>query len=558
MGFLLFSLVLIVRLYYVQIIHSQEYVDKADHQYVSLTNNLFDRGNIFFQNKDGSLLGAASLSTGYIISLNPQKIADPVSTYKSLSEILPLDLDWFYSRINQKNTVYQKIADQVSEETMKKIEALKISGLQIEKERWRYYPGNNTAAQTIGFVGYNGNDLVGRYGLEKYYEDILSRKNNQTYVNFFAEIFSDFKQGLTGDAKMEGDIVTSIEPTVENFLEKEVAGVSAKYNSKLTGGIIIDPMTGEIYAMAVAPTFDLNNFSKEKDLSVFNNPLVEGLYEMGSIVKPLTLAAGLDAGAITAGTKYNDVGSLTLDNSTIYNHDKIAPGITNMQQVLDQSLNLGAAFVVRQMGKNKFADYMRAYGLGEETGIDLPNENHGRLENLKSPRDIEYATASFGQGISLTPIATVRALSVLANGGKLIIPHIVKKIDYNSGLFNNVSYVNEAKQVIKKETSEEISRMLTAVVDKALVNGTVRLPNYSVAAKTGTAQIAKPGGGYYDDRWLHSFFGYFPSYNPRFLIFLFTVEPKGIDFASQTLTNPFIETVKFLINYYNIAPDRQI
>ena len=178
------------------------------------------------------------------------------------------------------------------------------------------------------------------------------------------------------------------------------------------------------------------------------------------------------------------------------------------------------------------------------------------MENLNSPRDIEYATASFGQGISMTPIETVRALSVLANGGKLIVPHIVKRINYTSGLFNNISYINEAKQVLKKETSEEISRMLTVVVDKALANGKVKLPNYSVAAKTGTAQIAKPGGGYYDDRWLHSFFGYFPSYQPRFLIFLYTVEPQGIDFASQTLTNPFVETVKFLINYYNIVPDR--
>jgi cell division protein FtsI/penicillin-binding protein 2 len=382
------------------------------------------------------------------------------------------------------------------------------------------------------------------------------RNNNKTNVNFFAEIFSDIKQTITADSKSEGEIITSIEPQVQGFLEKIIGDVNEKYNSKLTGGIIIDPTTGEIYAMAVTPTFDLNKFSDEKNISVFNNPLVEGLYEMGSIIKPLTMAAGLDSGAITAKTTYNDTGSLTLDGSTIYNFDKKARGVVDMQEILNQSLNVGASFIVRAMGKNNFANYMRAYGLNEETGIDLPGENHGRLENLNSPRDIEYATASFGQGISMTPIATVRALSALANGGKLIAPHIVKKINYSSGIFNNISYVNEAKQVIKKETSEEISRMLTVVVDKALANGKVALPNYSVAAKTGTGQIAKPGGGYYDDKWLHSFFGYFPSYNPRFLVFLYTIEPQGVPFASQTLTTPFMDNVKFLINYYNIAPDR--
>lgn len=554
--FLIFACILALRLYYIQIIHHQEYVDKADRQYVSAVSNIFDRGNIFFSDKNGSFLGAAALSTGYTIAINPQKIIDPEPVYQSLSALLPLDLDYFYSRVNQKNTVYQKIADQVSEETMKKVEVLNVPGLQIIKTRWRYYPGDKAAAQTLGFVGYLGDNLVGRYGLEKYYEDVLTRGNNQAYVNFFAEIFSNIKQVISANNNREGEIITSIEPTVQGFLEKQLDGISEKYDSKLAGGIIIDPKTGEIFAMALSPTFNLNKFSEIKDISVFNNPLVEGLYEMGSIIKPLTMAAGLDSGAVNADTTYVDTGSLTLDGATIFNHDKKTHGKVNMQEVLNQSLNLGVSFVVRKMGKDKFADYMRNYGLDEETGIDLPGENHGRLDNLKSPRDIEYATASFGQGISLTPIETVRALSSLANGGKLITPHLVKRINYRSGLFNNISYVDEAKQVLKKETSEEISRMLTVVVDKALAGGKVSLPNYSVAAKTGTAQIAKPGGGYYDDRWLHSFFGYFPSYDPRFLVFLYTVEPKNVSFASQTLTTPFIDIVKFLINYYNIAPDR--
>jgi len=555
-GLLLLSILLGIRLYYLQIIHGRDYEARADRQYVSPGRSIFDRGSIYFQNQDGSLLSAASLSTGYLISINPQKIVNVEDVYNVLSSILPIDLDSFYLKANRKNSQFEKIANQVSEEDKNKIEEFNLIGVDIEKERWRYYPGEYLAARTVGFVGYDGDKLVGRYGLEKYYEDVLNRNNNLMNINFFAEIFSNLKQSITEDSKRTGDIITSIEPTVEDYFEKKIGEVSLEYSSKLTGGIIIDPMTGEIYAMALAPNFDLNKFNEEKDLSIYNNPLVEGLYEMGSIIKPLTIAAGLDSDVITANTKYNDKGSLTLDGYTIYNHDKKARGLVDMQEVLNQSLNMGAAFVVTKMGNQNFADYMRNYGLDEETGIDLPAENHGRLENLNSPRNIEYATASFGQGISLTPIATVRALSALANGGKLITPHIVKKINYTTGLYNNISYINEARQVLKKETSEEISRMLVATVDTALLNGTIKLPHYSVAAKTGTAQIAKPGGGYYDDRWLHSFFGYFPAYQPRFLIFLYTVEPKGISFASQTLTTPFIETVQFLINYYNIPPDR--
>jgi cell division protein FtsI/penicillin-binding protein 2 len=210
--------------------------------------------------------------------------------------------------------------------------------------------------------------------------------------------------------------------------------------------------------------------------------------------------------------------------------------------------------VVKQMGNDAFTKYMYNYGLGSTTGIDLPNEGHSLVSNLDSPRDLEHAQASFGQGIALTPIETVRALSVLANGGTLINPHLVKEIDYKIGTKKTISFP-PGPQIIKPETSKEISRMLTEVVDTALMNGTVKLPNYSVAAKTGTAQIAT-SGGYYADRYLHSFFGYFPSYNPRFLVFLYTYYPKNVEYASETLTPTFIDMVKFLINYYQIPPDR--
>ena len=228
----------------------------------------------------------------------------------------------------------------------------------------------------------------------------------------------------------------------------------------------------------------------------------------------------------------------------------------SMQEVLNQSLNTGVAFIVDQMGKEVFRTYFKNLKIGSESGVDLPNEAHGLIDNLDSPRDIEYATASFGQGIALTPIAAVRALATLANGGKLVTPHVATKIEYLDGTEKDIRYP-EGAQVFTSETSEEISRMLATVVDEALSGGDVALPRYSIAAKTGTAQIAdRVNGGYYEDRFLHSFFGYFPAYEPEFIIFLYTVEPKGVRYASETLTDPFMELTKFLINYYNLPPDR--
>jgi len=538
-----------------QIVENDFYAQKADRQYASASQNIFNRGSIFFQNKDGSLVSAGTLEEGFTVAINPQILKDPEGVYMKLSEIIPVDKDVFMAKAGKTGDPYEVVAEKVSMENGKKIEALGITGLNAYKERWRFYPGGKVAAHIIGMLGYKGDEYAGRYGLERQFESFLSRKDGG-YVNFFAEIFSDIKTASGDSLSGEADIVTTIEPTVQSLLENTLATTTEKWGSEITGGIIMNPSTGEIYAMEVYPTFDPNNSQAEKKISIFSNPLVENVYEMGSIIKPLTISAGIDAGVITATSTYYDKGYVMVNNKKISNFDGKERGTVTVQDVLSQSLNVGAAHVQSLLGNKLFTQYFYSFGLNEKTGIDLPAEGRNLVDNLKSPRDIEHATASFGQGIALTPISAVRALSTVANGGVLIQPHVVKSINYKIGISKNTP-IDTTRRVLKRETTEEVSRMLTYSVDHVLMNGTLRIPNYSIAAKTGTAQIAKEsGGGYYEDKFLHSFVGYFPTYNPKFLIFLYIVNPKGARFGSETLTSPFMNIVNFLINYYEVPPDR--
>ncbi len=551
----LVSLVLIARLYFVQVMNGQNYSDKANGQYIHPTETVFDRGSIFFTTKDEKPLAAATVKTGYFLYLTPKTLGNPESAYSKISKIAPIDKTSFLARATKKNDPYEEIVHRLDEKTADAITALKIQGVFLHEEHWRYYPGDHLAASTVGLMGFKGDDFAGRYGLEKAYDENLSRDSSALYSNFFAEIFN----GVTSvfkDQKQEGDIVTTIEPNVERFLEGELTKIDETWHPTETGAIILDPATGEVRAMALHPTFDPNSPQVEKSSVVFSNPLVENSYEMGSILKPLTMAAGIDAGVVTPSTTYNDKGTITIDSRKISNYDGKARGVVSMQEVLNQSLNMGAVFVMQKLGRGLFSSYFRSFGLGDKTGIDLPNESPGLIANLESTRDVEHATASFGQGIAMSPMSITRALSTLANGGLLVTPHVVKTINYRIGVSKSITEP-PPKQVLKKETTDEITKMLVTVVDKALVNGAVSMPHYSIAAKTGTAQIANPaGGGYYEDRYLHSFFGYFPAYNPKFLIFFYQIYPKGAQYASATLTNPFIDTAKFLINYYEIPPDR--
>ncbi|MBU6430818.1 hypothetical protein KGQ29_00355, partial [Patescibacteria group bacterium] len=349
------ALILVANLYVIQISKGEIYKEKAERQYVSPSESVFDRGNINFSSKDGTIISAATLKSGFILAVNPKKLKNPQDAYRRLSAIMPIDEAKFLAKSSKKDDSHEEIEKRISDDKAEKISSLQIAGVELSRENWRIYPGGKMAANTLGFVGYNGNSISGRYGLERYYEDILKRSGDSAYVNFFAEIFSNINKVVSQGDRREGDIDTAIDPVLQSFFENELASTTDKWHSKLTLGLIMNPMNGEIYSIAVNPTFDPNAYGSEPDVKIFINPVAENLYEMGSIIKPLTMAAGLDSGAVTADTTYNDKGFLTLNKSTISNYDHKGNGIINMQEVLNKSVNTGAAFVVSKMGKENFA-----------------------------------------------------------------------------------------------------------------------------------------------------------------------------------------------------------
>ncbi|MFA5997670.1 MAG: penicillin-binding protein 2 [Candidatus Paceibacterota bacterium] len=554
-GVLLIALLLISRLGYLQIVKGEYYRNKAESPYLTSTLGTFDRGTIYFTEKSGRTISAATVVPDYTLAIDPTKVGSKGALVDKLLTFVTFDRADLLTRLGRLNDQYEEVAKHLSEAQVAGIKALGDKSIILEKDKKRFYPGGQLASQVLGFVGSNGSTITGRYGLERYYDETLAREGDGGSSSFFADLFLKSGAAILSDSAREGDIVTTIEPSVQGFLERVIEqDILKKFNAASASGIVMDPKTGEIIAMATAPSFDPNNFSKARNQAVFVNPMVEGVYEMGSIVKPLTVAAGLDAGVITAGTTYDDTGTTVINRSRISNYDGKARGVVPTQEILNQSLNMGAIFVMNRLGKDKFRNYFEAFGLGTETGIDLPNEAVGDIHNLKSPRDVEYATASFGQGISMTPIETIRALAVLANGGVLVTPHVVKSTHYSIGPSRDYVAGSEPR-VLKPETSREISRMLTVVVDKALMGGTLKMEHYSIAAKTGTAQLVEDGG-YSKTDYLHTFFGYFPSTNPRYIVFLAVKSPQGEAYASHTLSNPFMQIAKYLINYYEIPPDR--
>ena len=577
------------RMFYLQIIKGDYYAALARGQHTEYIERDPPRGNIFFEDKfaasapetdtmksgpatagqDGLFVAATNKEWPLLYAV-PREITDARAVasqlapllYRALSSSYNDELDSedavsqleesVYQRLGNKEDSYEPLAHKLEKEIAEEIEALDLEGIYTAKELLRYYPAKELGARMLGFVGYEENERVGQYGVEGFYEDFLRGTKGVSEIPLLS--FRGERKELTrpGD-----DLLLSIDYNIQFMLEEKLKDVKEKFEAEGASAIVMDPKTGELIAIAQADSFDPNRYWQVETLDIFLNDAVQKMFEPGSVMKPFTMAAALDQGLLSPTTEYTDKGYVRVGAYTIKNSDEKTYGRKTMTNVLEFSINTGAVFVEQLVGHDIFREYLGRFGFGIWTEIDLQGEVPGDIQNiLLTSRDINFATASFGQGIAVTPIQLLAGFAAFANGGDIMKPHVVNEIVSASGARTVVEPVVTGSPITPK-TAAQITSMLVSVVEhgygkKAAVKG------YKVAAKTGTAQVPnEEGGGYSEDKTIHSLVGFAPAYNPRFIALIKVDNPQGVDFASESIAPLFSEIAEYILHYYEIPPDAE-
>ncbi|MGC9603267.1 MAG: penicillin-binding protein 2 [Minisyncoccia bacterium] len=509
-----------LNIYSLQIQKGGYYVNKVQARDEALAQLQLRRGQIFFNDKYGNNITVALNKDYPVIYGVPKEAADPQKTAETLSPILNKPVQELKDDLDDPTSLFHMVDEKVSQEELDAVQALNLPGIYESTKQYRFYPFENLGAQLLGFVGLNKDTSApkGLYGTEK---------------NYDAPLADGHDIALTIDRNLQAQ--------AEQMIEKLVNDHQAE-----SGNVIIEePKTGKILAIADYPNFDPNNY-KNYPIKDFINSAVQLVYEPGSVFKPITMAAGIDAGIITPTSTYTDYGHVTINGKTITNWDHKAYGPnTTITQVIERSINTGAVFAEQKIGRPTFLSYLKLFGLGVKTGIDLPDEVTGSLANLerKGAQDIDYATAAYGQGTSVTPLQMINAFSVFANGGLLMRPYI-----------NADSEPFVVRRVISEDTAKKVIEMMRSAVEKG---GVATIPQFNVAGKTGTAFIPDfVHGGYLPDDYIHTFIGMAPSTNPQFVIMIKLEKPEvGKELAALTVVPAFQQLAAFALNYLNITPD---
>jgi len=434
----------------------------------------------------------------------------------------------------------------------------KISGLAFSMENYRFYPEGKVGAHVLGFTSYASEEPKGEYGLEGFFNEELFGQ----YGSIKAERGAQSNLVIVNDREFNeplhgSDLILTINRSVQFQVCQKLSEATTKHGAEGGSVIVMEPKTGAIIAMCSWPDFDPNNYDQVDDINVFNNPAIFSQYEPGSVFKSITMAAALDQNKVTPETTYNDEGQIMIDGwpKPLKNSDfdaKGGHGVVDMNSVLENSLNTGVIFAMEKIGAKTFADYVKNFGFGEKTGIELFGEGLGDIKNLaaKKIKEIDAAVASFGQGISVTPLQLVSAYAALANGGILMKPYIVKEIVHADGT-RDVTKPQAIRRVISEKTSAIIGGMLVNVVEKGH-GQKAGVEGYYVAGKTGTAQIPrKDGRGYETNANIGSFAGFAPVDNPRFVM-LVRIDKPQVDWAESSAAPLFGEIADFLLQYYQV------
>ncbi|HEV8601690.1 MAG TPA: penicillin-binding protein 2, partial [Patescibacteria group bacterium] len=479
------------RLFNLQVVNYKYYQAMAANQHGFEQTILPKRGDIYLISNSGDPVLVATNVTKHLVYAVPKEIKDAKSTANKLSALLGLPAAELVQKISSNSLNYVPLKKQLPDDVSNQIKELKLPGIYQDPESVRLYPEDKLASHVLGFVGYKGDSRVGQYGVEGKFEENLSGANGiMGLEKDLAGRWITFATRNLIPATDGDDIYLTIDPAIQ-FKTQEVLRATVESHKADGGSItVINPKTGAIMALAVSPDFNPNEYNKVSNIGVYSNTVLAADYEPGSVFKPITMAAALNAGSVTPEMTYEDKGEVDVDDRKIKNSDPQPNGMQTMTQVLEKSLNTGAVFVEQQLGHDNFKKYVKQFGFGKLTNLELPGEVLGNLDSLNKKGDIFFATASFGQGITVTPVQLASAYTAIANGGKLMKPYLVSKV-VHADQTEEDNYPKEVGQVINSKTAAQVSAMLVNVVEnghgkKAAVKG------YYIAGKTGTAQVAFP------------------------------------------------------------------
>jgi len=544
--FLFFFLLIMAKLFFWQVVKSKELTNLSVQQYSAFIDLPVERGKIFTADNFPLVLNQPN----FLLYANPQQVkisfSEIIDKLKEFSDGKELKI----SSLANKNMLWVPLLKNLNEETKEKIEKMAIAGLGFEEYPKRFYPEASLSAQLLGFVGSDeqGQEM-GYFGLEGYFDNELKGKTGKR--NFEQDALGrpmpvswQIEEKTIAGRNLFLNLDRPLQFLAENHLKKGLE----KYGASAGSVTIMDPQDGAILAMASFPSYDQANYSIF-DPELFRNPVISSSFEPGSIFKTIVMAIGLD----TKVVRPNDLcpscnGPKKISDYTIKTwNDKYYPN-SSITDIIVHSDNVGMIYVGEKINSSRFYDYLKKFGFGDKTGIDLQGEASPQLRNKNDWREIDLATASFGQGIAVTPIQMITAVSAIANGGILFQPQVVRKIfdDSRSITIDPVKKGNP----ISAETAEQITAMMVEAVEKGEAKW-AKPKGYLIAGKTGTAQI--PIAGHYDpQKTVASFIGFAPADKPRFVMLVSLNEPKSSPWGSETAAPLWFEIAKDIFRLWHI------